>query len=150
MDVRVDGGPQDGTILVTWIPVTLNTVTARHVVPVTGYAVFADGKRVTDVDSPSSDHALVDLGCIGHFNPKLITVRSKSGDLLSNDSSAVPIQGGTQKRRQTRVSFTSRLADKYLLILMDGLDQIEMWYQSESILESEWKEIYAKFDPEQC
>ena len=150
MDVRVDGGPQDGTILVTWIPVTLNTVTARHVVPVTGYAVFADGKRVTDVDSPSSDHALVDLGCIGHFNPKLITVRSKSGDLLSNDSSAVPIQGGTQKRRQTRVSFTSRLADKYLLILMDGLDQIEMWNQSESILESEWKEIYAKFDPEQC
>lgn len=150
MDVRVDGGPQDGTILVTWIPVTLNTVTARHVVPVTGYAVFADGKRVTDVDSPSSDHALVDLGCIGHFNPKLITVRSKSGDLLSNDSSAVPIQGGTQKRRQTRVSFTSRLADKYLLILMDGLDQIEMWNQSEDILESEWKEIHAKFDPEQC
>ena len=150
MDVRVDGGPQDGTILVTWIPVTLNTVTARHVVPVTGYAVFADGKRVTDVDSPSSDHALVDLGCIGHFNPKLITVRSKSGDLLSNDSSAVPIQGGTQKRRQTRVSFTSRLADKYLLILMDGLDQIEMWNQSESILQSEWNEIHAKFDPEQC
>ena len=23
--------------------------------PVTGYAVFADGKRVTDVDSPSSE-----------------------------------------------------------------------------------------------
>lgn len=102
MDVRVDGGPQDGTILVTWIPVTLNTTSVRHV-PVTGYAVFADGKRVTDVDSPSSDHALVDLGCIGHFNPKLITVRSKSGDLLSNDSSAVPIQASSRTRRQTRV-----------------------------------------------
>ena len=24
--------------------------------PITGYAVFADGKRVTDVDSPSSDN----------------------------------------------------------------------------------------------
>ena len=103
MDVRVDGGPQDGTILVTWIPVTLNTTSLRNV-PVTGYAVFADGKRVTDVDSPSSDHALVDLGCIGHFNPKLITVRSKSGDLLSNDSSAVPIQASSKARRQTRVS----------------------------------------------
>jgi hypothetical protein len=45
------------------------------------------------------DHALVDLGCIGHFNPKLITVRSKSGDLLSNDSSAVPIVGGSRKRQ---------------------------------------------------
>ena len=105
MDVRVDGGPQDGTILVTWIPVTLNTTSLRHV-PVTGYAVFADGKRVTDVDSPSSDHALVDLGCIGHFNPKLITVRSKSGDLLSNDSSAVPIQASSRTRRAARVSHT--------------------------------------------
>ena len=65
MDVRVDGGPQDGTILVTWIPVTLNTTvlsdgtvgssTANKLAPVTGYAVFADGKRVTDVDSPSSE-----------------------------------------------------------------------------------------------
>ena len=56
MDVRVDPGPQDGTVLVTWIPVTLN-VTAQgneKTSLVTGYAVFADGKRVTDVDSPSS------------------------------------------------------------------------------------------------
>ncbi len=58
MDVRVDGGPQDGTILVTWIPVTHNTTygnTYNKLAPVTGYAVFADGKRVTDVDSPSSE-----------------------------------------------------------------------------------------------
>ena len=48
---------------------------------------------------------MVDLGCIGHFNPKLITVRSKSGDLLSNDSSAVPIVGGSRKR-QLRVSIS--------------------------------------------
>jgi len=57
MDVRVDGGPQDGTILVTWIPTTLNTSTiSSKQVPVTGYAVFADGKRVTDVDSPTSKY----------------------------------------------------------------------------------------------
>jgi len=30
MDVRVDAGPQDGTILVTWIPVTLNTNTSKE------------------------------------------------------------------------------------------------------------------------
>ena len=53
MDVRVDGGPQDGTILVTWIPAT-NVSIAAKMAPVTGYAVFADGKRVTDVDSPTS------------------------------------------------------------------------------------------------
>ena len=57
MDVRVDGGPQDGTLLVTWIPVPTQpgASTNKHMAPVTGYAVFADGKRVTDVDSPSSE-----------------------------------------------------------------------------------------------
>ena len=60
MDVRVDGGPQDGTLLVTWIPVPANQAAGgigpggNKQAPVTGYAVFADGKRVTDVDSPSS------------------------------------------------------------------------------------------------
>ena len=58
MDVRVDGGPQDGTILVTWIPSSTHGLAARQA-PVTGYAVFADGKRVTDVDSPTSKN---------HFN----------------------------------------------------------------------------------
>ena len=33
MDVRVDSGPQDGTILVTWIPVTLNITTPGQKVP---------------------------------------------------------------------------------------------------------------------
>ena len=50
------------------------------------------------------DHALVDLGCIGHFNPKLITVRSKSRDLLSIDSSAVPIQS-SKMRKPVRVNY---------------------------------------------
>ncbi len=58
MDVRVDGGPQDGTLLVTWIPVINSREHggsgSNRLAPITGYAVFADGKRVTDVDSPSS------------------------------------------------------------------------------------------------
>ena len=146
--------------------------------PVTGYAVFADGKRVTDVDSPSSeslaiyrlgpydvsagpfyhkpspsglrsiifieknifphtespdliafippgpekyfditklpeitllysgDHALVDLACIGHFNPKNITVRSKSRDLLSTDSVSVTVP--TSSRRRTKPDIGNR------------------------------------------
>ena len=70
MDVRVDGGPQDGTILVTWIPAT-NVSIAAKMAPVTGYAVFADGKRVTDVDSPTSRHTSSPrLFCAHHFCPK--------------------------------------------------------------------------------
>ena len=72
MDVRVDGGPQDGTILVTWIPSSTHGLAARQA-PVTGYAVFADGKRVTDVDSPTSknqfnyhDLSMHEIYCIFH------------------------------------------------------------------------------------
>ena len=72
MDVRVDPGPQDGTVLVTWIPVTLNVTAGGKdkTSPVTGYAVFADGKRVTDVDSPSSK---IHLGSSKGFRPSLIS-----------------------------------------------------------------------------
>ncbi len=35
MDVRVDSGPQDGTVLVTWIPVTLNITSAKEGRPIT-------------------------------------------------------------------------------------------------------------------
>jgi len=47
VDVQVENGPQDGTMLVTWMPV------AGSGAPVTGYAVYADGKKVTDIDSPT-------------------------------------------------------------------------------------------------
>ncbi len=47
------------------------------------------------------DHALIDLGCIGHFNPKLITVKSKSRELLSIDSPAVPITGSASATART-------------------------------------------------
>jgi RIMS-binding protein 2 len=51
VDIQVEAGPQDGTLLVTWLPVGLNAST--NGAPVTGYAVYADGKKVTDVDSPT-------------------------------------------------------------------------------------------------
>lgn len=71
MDVRVDGGPQDGTILVTWIPVPHEQ--ANRLAPVTGYAVFADGKRVTDVDSPTSK--FITLTFLPSFKPLISLLR---------------------------------------------------------------------------
>ena len=40
----------------------------------------------------------MDLACIGHFNPKNITVRSKSRDLLSTDSVQVQVPLSSRKR----------------------------------------------------
>jgi len=91
---QVEAGPQDGTLLVTWQPVALNGSA------VTGYAVYADGKKVTDVDSPTGDHALVDIHKLMGLNPKHITVRTKSRESQSGDSCATAIpcsvlRGGT-------------------------------------------------------
>ncbi|XP_037076766.1 LOW QUALITY PROTEIN: RIMS-binding protein 2-like [Pollicipes pollicipes] len=92
VDVQCELGPQAGAILVTWLPVTINSTSGTsNGVPVTGYAVYADGKKVTELDSPTGDHALIDLQQITGFNPRQVTVRTKSRDLVSADSLPCPI-----------------------------------------------------------
>lgn len=86
-DIQVEAGPQDGTLLVTWQPVTRPPSSG----PVTGYAVYADGKKVTDVDSPTGDHALIDIGKLVGLNPRAVTVRTKSRDSQSADSQPTQI-----------------------------------------------------------
>ena len=45
VDVQVELGPQDGTLLVTWLPVAINSQSGKsNGVPVT---VYADGRKVT-------------------------------------------------------------------------------------------------------
>ncbi|XP_017463669.1 PREDICTED: RIMS-binding protein 2-like, partial [Rhagoletis zephyria] len=86
-DIQLEAGPQDGTILVTWQPVNRPTSSG----PVTGYAVYADGKKVTDINSPTGDHALIDIGKLGVFNPRAVTIRTKSRDAQSADSAPILI-----------------------------------------------------------
>lgn len=88
-EIQVEPGPQDGTLLVTWQPVSRPPAGASG--PVTGYAVYADGKKVTDVDSPTGDHALIDITKLVGINPQAVTVRTKSRDAQSGDSMATPI-----------------------------------------------------------
>lgn len=71
----------------------------------TGYAVYADGKKVTDVDSPTGDHALIDISKLLGLNPKHVTVRTKARDSQSPDSVPTPIphavlRGGVNRARQ--------------------------------------------------
>lgn len=101
-EIMVEPGPQDGTLLVTWHPI----LTPHHPgSAITGYAVYADGKKVTDVDSPTGDHALIDISKLLGLNPKHVTVRTKARDSQSADSvaTAIPmsvLRGGVVKARQ--------------------------------------------------
>lgn len=100
----MEPGPQDNTLLVTWHPLTAGTSNGAIV---TGYAVFADGRKVLEIDSPSGDHALLDLNRFQGVIPRHVTVRTKSHDSLSSDSVpiAIPAQviGKVQGRRHNRM-----------------------------------------------
>ncbi|KAG1670706.1 RIMS-binding protein 2 [Nymphon striatum] len=102
IDVQVDSGPQDSTLLITWLPVTISaTGGTSNGCPVTGYSVFVDGKRMSEVESPTSDHTLLDISSLDQTNVKSITVRTKSGESLSGDSISckVPFVRKRQKRK---------------------------------------------------
>lgn len=47
---------------------------------------FFNLSKVTDVDSPTGDHALIDIGKLVGLNPRTVTVRTKSRDSTSADS----------------------------------------------------------------
>ena len=53
MDIQIEAGPQEGTLLVTWLPVTLDKFGTSNGCPVTGYAVFAAHKKLGEIDSPT-------------------------------------------------------------------------------------------------
>ena len=57
VDIQVESGPQEGTLLVTWLPITLNQFGTSNNCPVTGYAVFAGHKKLAEIDSPTGDDA---------------------------------------------------------------------------------------------
>ncbi|KAL1376567.1 hypothetical protein pipiens_016832, partial [Culex pipiens pipiens] len=97
-EIQVEAGPQDGTLLVTWQPVTRPPSSG----PVTGYAVYADGKKVTDVDSPTGDHALIDIGKLVGLNPRAVTVRTKSRDSQSADSNPTMIPNQVRNAARNR------------------------------------------------
>uniref|UniRef100_A0A182TW45 RIMS-binding protein 2 n=1 Tax=Anopheles melas TaxID=34690 RepID=A0A182TW45_9DIPT len=97
-EIQVEAGPQDGTLLVTWQPVTRPPSSG----PVTGYAVYADGKKVTDVDSPTGDHALIDIGKLVGLNPRAVTVRTKSRDSQSADSTPTMIPNQVRAAARNR------------------------------------------------
>ena len=61
VDIQVESGPQEGTLLVTWLPVTLNQFGTSNNCPVTGYAVFAGHKKLSEIDSPTGSHFLLTI-----------------------------------------------------------------------------------------
>uniref|UniRef100_A0A8C4WHH2 Peripheral-type benzodiazepine receptor-associated protein 1 n=1 Tax=Gopherus evgoodei TaxID=1825980 RepID=A0A8C4WHH2_9SAUR len=61
LDVQVQPDPSAGILVISWLPVTIDAAGSSNGVRVTGYAVYVNGQRVTEVTSPTAGSAIVEL-----------------------------------------------------------------------------------------
>ncbi|CAG5133587.1 unnamed protein product [Candidula unifasciata] len=90
LNVQVESGPRVGTILLTWLPVTINSSGVCNGVVVTGYHIMADERKVHFVPGPTSDHVVLSSEDFKGHIPSQLTVRTVcKGGLESVDSEVV-------------------------------------------------------------
>ncbi|XP_077532986.1 RIMS binding protein isoform X5 [Haemaphysalis longicornis] len=123
VDVQVEAGPQEGTVLVTWLPVTINALGTSNGAAVTGYAVYAAGKKVTEVDSPTGDHALLDVAPLLPLHTRAVTVRTRAGDSLSVDS--LPVVVPDELLHATRTPKSAERVEENHSELSDIVEELE-------------------------
>ncbi|WAR02095.1 RIMB1-like protein [Mya arenaria] len=54
VNVQVESGPKDGSILLTWLPVTIDVAGFSNGALVAGYSVYGDGKKVKHISGATS------------------------------------------------------------------------------------------------
>uniref|UniRef100_A0AC35GJE9 Fibronectin type-III domain-containing protein n=1 Tax=Panagrolaimus sp. PS1159 TaxID=55785 RepID=A0AC35GJE9_9BILA len=77
--VQVEVGPQPGTLLISWKPVTSQPKPPSRAA-VHSYLVFADGRNIAQVPSATADHVLLRLADFADDPPIFITVRTRTPD----------------------------------------------------------------------
>ncbi|CAH8575959.1 unnamed protein product [Schistosoma rodhaini] len=78
--VQIEAGPQDGMLLITWLPVpqdknAVEAVTAAgasSTLPVQGYTVCLNGQAIMELKGASRDHAILKLSTIKDHIQKLL------------------------------------------------------------------------------
>lgn len=90
LDLQVIKGPKEGTITLTWLPVTINPSGTSNGAPVLGYYIYADGSKVAEVNSGTADQAVVEVSP----SASSVSMRTKTSneDLsMESESCKIPI-----------------------------------------------------------
>uniref|UniRef100_A0A674IIQ5 RIMS-binding protein 2 n=1 Tax=Terrapene triunguis TaxID=2587831 RepID=A0A674IIQ5_9SAUR len=87
LDVQVQPDPSAGILVISWLPVTIDAAGSSNGVRVTGYAVYVNGQRVTEVISPTAGSAIVELSQLEILQgSQKVSVRTVSPNGESVDS----------------------------------------------------------------
>ncbi|KAI6188109.1 hypothetical protein M3Y98_00318600 [Aphelenchoides besseyi] len=90
-NVQVEIGPQPGTLLISWRPVTTQPRPPSRAA-VHSYLVYADGRNIAQVPSATADHVLLRLADFADDPPIFITVRTRTKEgVISADSNVVRV-----------------------------------------------------------
>ncbi|UMM21201.1 hypothetical protein L5515_002987 [Caenorhabditis briggsae] len=89
--VQVEIGPQPGTLLVSWQPVS-NQPKPPSRAAVHSYLIYADGKNIAQVPQATADHVVLRLSDLSDDPPIFITVRTKTKEgAVSSDSNVARV-----------------------------------------------------------
>nr|XP_020754207.1 LOW QUALITY PROTEIN: RIMS-binding protein 3A-like [Odocoileus virginianus texanus] len=91
LDVLVERHASPGLLVVSWLPVTIDPAGSSNGVPVTGYAVYADGLKVAEVAEATAGSTLLELSQLPRpATCQKISVRTMS--LCGESLDSVPAQ----------------------------------------------------------
>uniref|UniRef100_A0A8C0J2W0 RIMS-binding protein 2 n=1 Tax=Chelonoidis abingdonii TaxID=106734 RepID=A0A8C0J2W0_CHEAB len=93
LDVQVQPDPSAGILVISWLPVTIDAAGSSNGVRVTGYAVYVNGQRVTEVISPTAGSTIVELSQLEMLQgSQKVSVRtvSPSGESVDSVPALIP------------------------------------------------------------
>uniref|UniRef100_A0A7M4DWS4 RIMS binding protein 2 n=1 Tax=Crocodylus porosus TaxID=8502 RepID=A0A7M4DWS4_CROPO len=116
LDVQVEPGPSVDSLVISWLPVTIDAAGSSNGVQVTGYAVYVNGQRVTEVMSPITGSVLVELSQLEIFQvSQKVSVRTLSpyGESVDSVPALIPSALLTVKKREYSKSVPTSLTPEH-------------------------------------
>ncbi|XP_066268629.1 RIMS-binding protein 2-like isoform X4 [Branchiostoma lanceolatum] len=93
VNVTVEPGQEPHQVLISWLPVTIDTTGTSNGAVVQGYAVYSGQRKVAEVSEPTGDSVVVEASTLAGttVGPILVRTVSSSGDSINSQSAVIPL-----------------------------------------------------------
>ncbi|CAH1233893.1 TSPOAP1 [Branchiostoma lanceolatum] len=93
VNVTVEPGQEPHQVLISWLPVTIDTAGTSNGAVVQGYAVYSGQRKVAEVAEPTGDSVVVETSTLAGttVGPILVRTVSSSGDSINSQSAVIPL-----------------------------------------------------------
>ncbi|XP_078598124.1 peripheral-type benzodiazepine receptor-associated protein 1-like isoform X1 [Branchiostoma floridae x Branchiostoma japonicum] len=93
VNVTVEPGQEPHQVLISWLPVTIDTAGTSNGAVVQGYAVYSGQRKVAEVSEPTGDSVVVETSTLAGttVGPILVRTVSSSGDSINSQSAVIPL-----------------------------------------------------------